>query len=248
MTTEYAFFEAVDGISEDLDDVIAKVSAMVDAYNNRGKSFADFLVWVTFRSDDLHAAMQQVVDGVNEVILAIQELASPGNPIRMLAIAGTWDTVVSKLTGQIAFLDNSQFDATSDWTGIAGHRYAGLPGQQAAAIGGIAGHLASLSALMSGHATSLIDTWVDLASQFGHLVLTLIDDAAAFITADPLEWLDIVPKIVAVVTDILRFVIDVATTLAKYATSIVNEITTLHRETADQTGSMAGHWPTTTFA
>ena len=29
---------------------------------------------------------------------------------------------------------------------------------------------------------------------------------------------------------------------------IVNEITTLHRETADQTGSMAGHWPTTTFA
>lgn len=187
------------------------------------------------------AERDRYIAAVQELNAAVDEVHSP---FAMMTAANEWNRVLRLVSGQIGELDATLFMGVESWTGRSGYSYRGLPGQQADALSGMTSHLDALSSMMSGHATGIVDEWVKMAKELFDYLLKQIDNVSAFITADPLEWLDIVPKIVAVVTTLLGVLGNIATNLANYATQVVDEISELNRALSNVSGSRSGRWPT----
>ncbi|MGV8884271.1 MAG: hypothetical protein ACOH1T_01605 [Microbacteriaceae bacterium] len=247
LPTQSAFTKTTDSIPENAEKIRVAINECIDKFNGRGKA-AGFAIWITGKADDIKEALDDLVQKFYELVDFIAQLLSPGNPVSMVQKAANWRTVQAKLSGQVAELSSSQFPSTYSWQGRDGWAYSGIVNDQGNAVSGIFPHADAMASHLESHGLNIIDGWSDIAQKVLGIQLDLIKDASAFITADPLEWLDIVPKIVTLVANLIQNIADAFEQLEDYALTAIAEMQQLKGNLSTVTGSRGGAWPAPGFA
>ena len=76
------------------------------------------------------------------------------------------------------------------------------------AIDTLAGYTDSMMNFLADYAKKILDAWIEFGARLLTYLLDQVDAASNFVTADPLEWLDAVPKITTVCTNLARVAVD----------------------------------------
>lgn len=245
-TDEGAFSDLIESITSGIDDVRDGLDDCVAAFNaNKGdiSLWQKFLDWFTSNMEEVREKLQEAVDKFSEFIETIAEYLSPGNPFGLLKKFDNWVEVKKSLTESKTHIETSYLKANSSWKGDLGEQYGPLIDRQHLAIDTLVSYSDYMADFLNEYATSILDTWIEFGETLVGYILDQIDAGAAFITADPLEWLDIVPKIVQLCTNLGRVGVDLTGQLASRFNESREQAGDLKRKMADLHGLPSGSWP-----
>jgi len=245
--SESDFTTTANSIFDNQEKIRGLINKCVDTFNDRS-TWGNFTIWITGKLDQVRDALNDLVAKFAAFAKAVAELHSPGNPVSMYTKADDWREVQSKLSGQLGELSASRFPATYSWEGRDGWAYAGIVGDQEAAVSGAYPHADALGSHLETHAKNVIDGWSDIALTVGTIYLSFVRDASQFISASPTKWLDIVPVIVTLIADLIENVANGVDQLVEYATTAFAGMKELAGALASVPGSRAQAWPTADFA
>jgi hypothetical protein len=249
-TDEGSFTTLISKIKDDTETARVSLNDCVDDYNSRN----DDMNWWDSFLEFFKRAMNEVCEKLNEAVAqfteflqTIADYMSPGNPFAMFAKRDDWETVKTKVTSAKSTITGDYLSADTTWKGAEGDRYGDLAGRQTMAMDTLAGYVDSLMNFLSDYAKKILDAWIDFGETLIMYLLDQVNAASSFITADPLEWLDIVPKVVTVCTNLAATATSLTTQLAKNFTASKDLSDQLSQDMANRYGFPSGSWPAATI-
>ena len=248
--------EAVTGISDGRETLADECNKMCDRYNEGpgfwggiGNFFGD--VFGDGFMEKVLEALNTIKEAVEAVIAELGKLLSPGNPWRFATLADDWRAVVTLLTGQSAQMADTNFQARESWTGREGCKYGGMPGMQNGAIQGLAPKASLMADVSDARARANVFGWLAVAKQLADTLIDYVDGGLQFVTADPTDWLSIVPMISNLVATLLKDIGDLIALILELLENTLSQIADLKTGMSDISGMMGATtiggmptWPT----
>lgn len=245
-TDEASFDTLVKNIGDGRDEAGQDLQTCADTYNSKKDDTSlwdKFLDLFTSKMQEVVEKLNEAIEKYNEFMATLAEYLSPGNPFAMYAKRDDWLTVKQDVTSSKTTITAEYLKADTTWKGSTGDGYADLAGRQRIAIDTLAGYTDSMMNFLADYAKKILDSWIEFGARILTYLIDQVDAAAAFITADPLEWLDVVPKIVTVCTNLAQVVVDLGEQLGKNFTASKDVADQLKQDMADLTGFPTGKWP-----
>lgn len=249
-TDEGSFTTLVTNIRDGIEEARVGLDDCANTYNSRKD---DMSLWDRFL-DFFRRAMEEVVKKLNEAVeqfnafmQTMAEYLSPGNPFAMYSKRDDWLEVKRKVTSSKTTITDSYLKADTSWKGSTGDGYSDLAARQLMAIDTLAGYTDSMMNFLADYAKKILDAWIEFGARLLSYLLDQVDAAASFVTADPLEWLDAVPKITTVCTNLARVAVDLGEQLGKNFTASKDLSDQLKQDMGNLTGFPSGSWPTATI-
>ncbi|MGO1507481.1 MAG: hypothetical protein ACTHZW_07010 [Microbacteriaceae bacterium] len=249
-TDEGSFTEMVRNITDGIEEArtdLESCSTTYDAKKDSISAWDKFVDWFTSNMNEVVEKLNAAIEKFNEFVLTIGDYLSPGNPFVMYAKRDDWLQVKRDVTSSKTTITSEYLKADTTWKGSTGDGYGDLAGRQRIAIDTIAGYTDSMANFLSDYAKKILDSWIEFGARLITYLIDQIDAAAAFVTADPLEWLDIVPKIVTLCTNLAQLAVDLGEQLGKNFTESKDVADQLKQDMANLTGFPNGTWPTATI-
>lgn len=243
-----SFTTAVEQMHTDKESMDEKANACIDRYNEGPGWWAGFLDWFQGFMEKVKEALEALVAALEDIAEYLLQLASPGNPFRMFEMKDAWREVQRALSGQVGVLDPINFMGDDSWTGRSGTRYRAMPSRQASALSGLHPKADAFANHLDEHARGIVFGWLAVAKIIADATITYLQDAADFITADPLDWLDIVNPIVDLVGNVLKNVGELLQWIQNYINESLARMNGLSSSMANLEGSEGGAWPSSSFA
>lgn len=249
-TDEASFTSLISNINNGIEETRVSINDCIDDYNARKDDidlWQKFLDWFSNAMSEVRENLVKASEKFAEFLAAVADYLSPGNPFVMQRMSDDWVLVKTKITGSKTTITGEYLRADSTWKGATGDRYGDLAGRQRLAIDTLAGYTDSMINFLSDYSKKILEAWIDFGSRLLVYMIDQVDAAAAFITADPLEWLDVVPKIVTLCTNIASLGVDLAALLAKNFTASKDMADQLKQDMANMSGFPTGAWPSATI-
>ncbi|WP_136585509.1 hypothetical protein [Microbacterium hydrothermale] len=198
---------------------------------------------ILMNKPEVRRILDEAASSLEAVLTELAKLLSPGNPFAMRSMADQWDAVNTALTGVVAAIGDDRFYATSSWTDDMGRLYANVPAGQRGALEGLVPHVDNMRTFLRDHATRIIDLWYQLAVNVAKFVIEALPKAAAFITGNPLKWVDLATPIAEAISTILQLILDTAQTIYDFTRESNTQIETFKSNASNVTGTDFGRWP-----
>ncbi|MRG59795.1 hypothetical protein GE115_07930 [Agromyces sp. CFH 90414] len=249
-TDESSFTSLITQITDNIGDAKDQLDRCSDEYNARKDDinwWDTFLDWFKKNMEEVREKLKEAIEQFDAFFETIADYLSPGNPFAMYAKRDDWETVKIKITGAKSTVTGDYLFADDTWKGAEGDRYGELAGRQVMAMETLEGYVDSLMNFLSDYAQKILNAWIDFGETLILYLLDQIDAASAFITADPLEWLDIVPKIVTLCTNLAKTATSLAAQLGKNFTASKDLADQLSQDMANRSGFPTGSWPAATI-
>ncbi|MFV0374455.1 hypothetical protein [Microbacterium sp.] len=227
-----------------------KITEMQDGINNCIDKFnnADFpCEWFGDSEGDVEEKLGEVKSVWELFMEALVQLASPGNPFWFWESANTWTEVLKLISGQVSYMSADvvgKFPALTSWVSEDAAVYQSMPSLQTGATNGAVEYITALAAHLDAHGMQVADLWFELAMMVVDGAQLIAGSVSKFLTADPLEWLDIIPKIVEVINGLIDFAQDTAKLLQEQWSATKTAMNELKLSFANLTGTLNGKWPT----
>ncbi|QAY72879.1 hypothetical protein ET445_05515 [Agromyces protaetiae] len=245
-TDETAFADLISNINNGIAETQSSLDECAKDYNNR-KDHIDwwhaFLDWFARQMEKVGQELEKAIAKFVEFCETIADYMSPGNPFAMFAKSNEWATIKRKITSTKSLVTSDYLRADDTWKGDPGDGYSDLAGRQRMAMDTLAGYTDSMISFLSDYGTKILDAWIEFGATLITYFLDQIDAGASFITADPLEWLDAVPKIVQLCTNLARTAVSLTEQLAGNFTSSNRMSLQLTQDMSDLSGFPTGSWP-----
>ncbi|GAA3594731.1 hypothetical protein GCM10022198_18200 [Klugiella xanthotipulae] len=235
--------EDIDEMFRGARDMVGDVQRCIDRFN--GVNLVELgAMSITFSTETIANGLRTLSDAVVGIVDFLTQLLSPGNPWKLMEMATSWMTIVGEVSGHISVVDPPVgFGAVASWEGYVGHAYRDLPALQAAALRRLKERAESFSTLVGDHATAVAAFWGGICSTVLMSQITLAQNAAEFVSADPFKWLDIVPHIAKVVSDSLKDLVGLGDVYLNHVLTTAEIWRTFSLDLADQEGTFQGSWP-----
>lgn len=249
-TDEGTFTTLITNVNEGLGETRDSLAECSDTYNTKKDDISlwqKFLDWFTEKMREVADKLNEAVEAFNEFMRTIADYLSPGNPFVMYAIRDEWLEAKRKVTSSQSTITSGYLKADTTWKGDPGSGYADLAQRQHDAAVTVAGYTDSMMNFLADYAQKILDAWIDFGARLITYFIDQVDAAAAFVTADPLEWLDIVPKIVEVCTNLAQLAVDLGELMAKNFTESKTIADQLKQDMANLSGFPTGAWPPATI-
>jgi len=243
---EAEFFENYNKLKDREAEQKEKLDDCVNRFNNVGHW--ESLLIPPWSWSGIADSLNEVGEGLYKLWDKVADYLSPGNPFDLWRAAEGWNGVLSEITGQKSNLETYNFPATKSWVSREANLYKSLPVQQLAAVSNMELHIGAFHDLLATHACGLVGSWITLFKKLTKFGVTMIKDAAAFVSANPLKWADLAQNIMILVADLLECVVDIAASLADYVVDVQDQVVALKQQLADKTGSDGGSWPKLKFS
>lgn len=249
-TDEGSFTTLITNISDGIEEARVGLDDCANAYNTKKD---DISLWDQF-IDFFRRSMEEVVKQFNAAIEKFNEFTStmakylsPGNPFAMYAKRDDWIEVKQKITSSKTTITSEYLKADTTWKGSTGDGYSDLAGRQRIALDTLAGYTDSMMNFLADYAKKILDSWIEFGARLITYLIDQVDAGFAFVTADPLEWLDVVPKISTLCTNLARVAVDLSVQLGNNFTTSKDLSDQLKQDMANLTGFPSGAWPTATI-
>ncbi|WDG19481.1 hypothetical protein [Microbacterium sp. Clip185] len=244
------FDSLVKGVTDGIDDMRENLDECVETFNRKKDDISlweKFMEWFMDRMGEVRDKLQIAVEKFGEFLATIADYLSPGNPFAMYAKQDEWILVKQKISGSRTTITADYLKADTSWKGDPGDGYGALAGRQSTAMETVVGYVDGMIDFLSDYAQKILNTWIDFAKRIATYVLDQINAGASFITADPLEWLDAVPKIVTVCTNLAQLGVDAVASFGTNFTDSKAKADQLKQEMANLYGFPNGSWPAATL-
>ncbi|MGX5697566.1 hypothetical protein ACWKWP_15305 [Agromyces soli] len=245
-TDEGSFTSLISNINQGISETATSLNDCANDYNARRDDVSlwdKFLDWFKRNMAEVAEKLNEAIEKFNEFVATIADYLSPGNPFAMYSKRDSWIEVKQKITSSKTLVTGEYLKADSTWKGETGDGYGDLAGRQRMAMDTLAGYTDSMINFLSDYAKKILEAWIDFGARLIGYMIDQIDAGASFITADPLEWLDVVPKIVTLCTNLGRVAVDLTAQLAKNFTSSKDLADQLKQDMANLSGFPSGAWP-----
>lgn len=245
-TDQSSFDDLVKNINDGIGDTGDKLTECNDTYDAKKDDISlwdKFLDWFKNLMGQVRERLNEAIEQYNEFVATIVDYLSPGNPFAMEAKHDKWITVKQKVTGSKTTVGGSYLHADTSWKGDPGDGYGDLAERQRTAMDTVAGYTDAMLNFLSDYAQKIKEAWIDFGERLLTHMVEQIDATSEFISADPLKWLDVVPTIVNVCSNLAQVAIDLTAQLAKNFTASKNMADQLKQDMADLYGFPNGSWP-----
>ncbi|WP_431791841.1 hypothetical protein [Microbacterium paraoxydans] len=245
-TDQGSFDDLVRNVTDGIAETGEKLTECNEAYDAKKGDISlwdKFLDWFKNTMNEVRERLNDAIEKYNEFVATIADYLSPGNPFAMYAKHDKWITVKQKITGSKTTIEGSYLRADSTWKGDPGDGYGDLAERQKAAMDTLAGYTDSMMHFLNEYAEKIFNAWIDFGERMITYMLDQVDAASEFISADPLKWLDIVPKIVNVCTNLAQLAVDMTAQLARSFTASKSTADSLKQGMANLYGFPNGTWP-----
>lgn len=249
-TDEGSFTTLITNISDGVEEARVGLTDCANAYNTKKDDISlwdKFLDWFTSAMSEVVKQLNEAVKKFNEFMATIADYLSPGNPFAMYAKRNEWESVKGKVTSSGSTILGEYLKADTTWKGTTGDGYSDLAGRQRIAIDTLAGYTDSMMNFLADYARKILDSWIKFAATLITYLIDQVDAGFAFVTADPLEWLDVVPKIATLCTNLARTAVELGEEMANNFTASKHVADQLKQGMANLTGFPNGVWPTATI-
>lgn len=241
-----SFTSMVDKVGKNIDDMGKKLDECSATFDQKqgdlsfGEAFVNFF---TRFLTDVREQLAKAIDTFTDFLAAVGDYLSPGNPFAMFAKHEQWSDITSAMTAEASNIEGAYLRADSTWKGAIGERYGDLASRQAMAVAAVTSQMDALMTFLSDYAHKVVDTWIAFAEDIINYTVDQIQAASEFISANPLEWADIVPKVVSVVANLLKLGSKLAADMGRNYNDTTQLARGLRQGLADQTGLPGGTWP-----
>lgn len=249
-TDEATFTELIEEINSSTTEADTGLDDCVGHYNSNKGDIAWYqkvLDWVMRRMREVGEKLSEAVEQFNAFLEEIGSYLSPGNPFSLRKKQEDWVEVKRLVTGSKTTVEASHLRADDSWKGDVGDGYGALIERQHLSIDTLAGYADSMATFLSNYASKILNAWIDFGERLLTYLIEQVDAVSEFISADPLEWLDIVPKIVNVCTNLAQLGVDLAGQLARNYNDSQQQAEELNLNMADLHGFPQGSWPAATI-
>jgi hypothetical protein len=251
MPTDQGTFDAlVTSVTDGIEDARQSLEDCVTTYNEKRDDISvweQFLDWFMQRMNEVRELLEKALAKFTEFLATIADYLSPGNPFAMYAKQDIWISVKQKITGSRTTISPGYLKADTTWKGDPGDHYSDLASRQDTAIATVAGYTDGMIDFLGDYAQKILDAWIDFGERLLTYVVDQVSAASEFVSADPLKWLDIVPKIVTLCTNVAQLGIDTTSAFAKNFTESKATADQLKQDMADLYGFPDGTWPAATL-
>jgi len=251
MPTDQGTFDSlVKSVTDGIEDLRETLDNCVSTFNAKQGDISlweKFMDWFMNRMEQVRDALQEAIKKFGEFLMTIADYLSPGNPFAMYAKQDQWLAVKQKVTGSRTTISSGYLKADTTWKGDPGDHYGDLANRQDTAMSTLAGYIDGMIDFLGSYAQKVLDAWIDFGERFLTYQVDGTKAGSEFISADPLKWLDIVPKIVNLCGVLAQFAIDVVASFARNFTESKATSDQLKQEMANLYGFPNGSWPAATL-
>jgi len=99
-----------------------------------------------------------------------------------------------------------------------------------------------MATFLSNCASRILNAWIDSGERLLAYLIEQVDAVSEFISADPLEWLDIMPRMIKICTNLAHLGVDFAGQLARNYNDSKQQAEELNPNMADLHGFPQGSW------
>lgn len=241
-----SFTSMVEEVTGGIRNIETKLQECVSSFEQKQGELTFRESLVNFFTQFIRSVAEKLEDAIkafSEFVAAVGDYLSPGNPFAMLDKNNKWIETTKTMTAQASYLDGAYLRADSTWKGAIGERYPDLASRQSMAVATVISHVDSMTGFLKDYASKILNTWVSLAESIINYMIDQIEAASTFISANPLEWADIVPKVVSVAANLLKLGTKLAADMGRNFNDTDNLARSLNQGLADHTGLPGGAWP-----
>lgn len=249
-TDEGSFNSLISNINGGISENATQLNSCVSTYNTKKDDISlwdKFLDWFSDAMSEVSKKLDEAIKKWNEFWASVADYLSPGNPFAMYSKRDDWLTAKQKISSSKTTVTAEYLKADTTWKGSTGDGYSDLAGRQRMALDTLQGYTDSMMNFLADYAKKILDAWISFGARLITYFIDQVDAASEFISADPLKWLDIVPKIVTLCTNLARLGVDLAEQLGKNFTDSKKVADQLKQDMANLTGFPSGAWPTATI-